>query len=132
LLPARPRPRQSELRRRAALGSAELLDALDQRQVLAEILALEARREAAIVVGGEILEALNPTAKEAAAERTVGDEADAELAARGEDAVLRIAAPQRVLALQRRDRMHGAGALQRVDAGLGQSQVTDLPLLHEI
>ena len=65
-------------------------------------------------------------------ERRVGDEADAELAARRQDLVGGVARPQRVLGLQRGDRVHGAGAAQRLGARLGQPEVADLALLHEL
>src|SRR5262249_51342199 len=77
-------------------------------------------------------EAFDLAAEEAAAERAVGDEADAELAAGGEDAVFRIAAPQRVLALQRRDRMDLAGAAHGLDARFGEAEIADLSFLHEL
>src|SRR5206468_3467575 len=106
------RPGQRELAGRTLLLARDRLDPLDQLQVLREVLALEARREAPVVVGGEILEALQLAGEEAAAERAVGDEADAELATRGENFVLGIAAPQRVLGLQRADRVHRRRAAQ--------------------
>ena len=52
--------------------------------------------------------------EEAAAERAVGHEADAELAADRQDVVLDVALPQRIFGLQRGDRMDGGGAAQRL------------------
>ena len=67
--------------------------------------------------------------QEALAERAVGHEADAEFLARLEDAVgLRPARPQRILALQRGDRLHRVRAADGLRAGLGQAEVPDLAL----
>ena len=111
---------------------ASSLDPRDELEVLLEVLALEARRVAAEVVRREVVELLDLAGEKAAAERAVRDEADAELATRREDAVLRIARPQRVLGLQRGDRMDLARAAQRLDAGLRQAEVADLAGLHEV
>ena len=71
-------PRQRELRRRDALRVRQLLDALHEVEVLLEVLSLEARRVAAVVVRLEVVDAAEASRQKAAAERTVGDEADAE------------------------------------------------------
>src|SRR5207247_8215957 len=77
-------PCQRELRGPAALAGGHLADARDEVEILLEVLALEARRQTAVVVGRQILEARDLSGQEAAPERAVGDEPDAELAARGE------------------------------------------------
>src|SRR5207302_8238876 len=77
-------------------------------------------------------EALDPSGEEAAAERTVGDEADPELAAGRQDLLLRVAAPQRVFALQRRDRVDRVRATDRRRRCLGQAEKPHLALLHEV
>ena len=64
--------------------------------------------------------------EQAPAERAVGDDADAELAARVEDVALDVAAEQRVLGLEGGDRVHGDGAPDRVGGGFGQAEVTHL------
>src|SRR5207247_775005 len=74
----------------------------------------EAGREATVVVGREVREALDLPGEEAAPERAVGDEADPERAARGEDLLLRVAAPERVLGLERGDGVHRARAPERL------------------
>ena len=45
---------------------------------------------------------------------------------------LRVAGPQRVLGLHRCDRVHGMGAAQQAAADLGQAQVADLALGHQL
>jgi hypothetical protein len=52
---------------------------LDQREVLREILALKARVAAAPVVGRQIVDRAEASGDEAATERAVGDERDAEV-----------------------------------------------------
>ena len=118
--------------RRHALALRDRPHARDELQVLLEVLALEARLEAAVVVGGEILEALDLARQEAATERAVRDEPDAELATRREHAVLGIARPQRVLGLQRADRVHGAGAAHRRGRRFGEAEEAHLALLHQL
>ena len=64
------------------LSVGDRLDRVDEAQVLLEVLALEARRVAPVVVRRQIVDALDLAGEKAAPERAVGDEADAELAAR--------------------------------------------------
>ena len=66
--------------------------------------------------------------REALAERGIRHEADAEFAQQRQHLGLVVAGPQRVLRLQRGDRVHGVGAADRVDPGLGQPDVADLAL----
>ena len=64
--------------------------------------------------------------EEALAQRAEGDEADAEFFERRQDLLLGLPPPQRVFALQRRDRLDRVGAADRLHAGLGQAEVLDL------
>jgi hypothetical protein len=125
-------PCKRELRRRHALGGGELLDRGDEVEVALEVLALEARVPAAEVVVGEVVERLDLAGQEPAAERRVGHEADAELAAGRQDLVLGVARPQRVLGLQRGDLVHGVRAAQRLGSGLAQAEVADLALRDQL
>ena len=70
------------------------LDLADQRDVLGEIRAVEARMVLAAIVVGEVGRRLELAGEEAAAERRISDIADAEIAARRQHARFRIAAPQ--------------------------------------
>ena len=72
------------------------------------------------------------TGQEPAPERAERHEADAELLEGGQDLVLGLAPEQGVLALQRGDGLHGVGAADRVDAGLGHPEVVDLAGLDEL
>ena len=65
-------------------------------------------------------------------ERRVGHEANAQLAQQQEQRGLRVTGPQRVLRLQRGDRVHGVGAADRCGAGLGKADVQDLSLGNQL
>src|SRR3989449_2834661 len=106
-------PRERELGGRAPLLSRQLLHPRDEIQVLREVRALEARVVAAPIVLRQVVERLEPPREEPSPDGAVGDEPDAQLAARRQDLVLGIAAPQRIFGLQRADRVHGVGAAQR-------------------
>jgi hypothetical protein len=70
--------------------------------------------------------------EEAFPQRAEWHEADAELLERRQDVRLRSSPPQRVLALERCDRLNGVSAADRVHAGLGESEVPDLPFLDQV
>ena len=92
----------------------------------------EARLVAAEVVLVELVGGAEAAAEEAAPERRVGDEADAELAQRRQDLRLDVARPQRVLGLHRGDRVDGVRAADRLRRGLAQPDVADLALGDEL
>ena len=99
-------PRDGELRRRDALLFRDPLDLFHEREILREVLALKSRRVAPIVSRFEVVDGLVPARQKSTADRAVRDEADPQLAHRGQNVILGITAPERVLRLQRRDRMH--------------------------
>ena len=80
----------------------------------------------------ELLGGADRPGEEAVPERRVGHEADAQLAQQRKQLGLRIAGPQRVLGLQRGDRVHGVGAADRLGAGLRQADVQHLALGHQL
>src|SRR5262249_51439961 len=125
-------PRERELTGRRALLGGDLAHAVDELEVALEVLALEARVVGAEVAGLEVVGRPEAAGEAAAAERAVGDEPDPELADRGEDLVLRVARPQRVLGLQRADRVDRVRATDRLRRGLRQPEVADLALLDEL
>src|SRR4029077_19002683 len=114
VLPLRQHPGERQLRRRAALLEREGLHRVDQREIARKVLALKARVAAPVVVGGEIIGALEGTGEKAAPERAVGHEADAEALAGIEYPLLGVAGPERILTLQRRDGMHAVRARERL------------------
>src|SRR5207237_2814025 len=92
----------------------------------------EPRVVPAEVALGEAVGALDGPAEEAAAERSKRDEPDAELSQERDDPRLEVPLPERVLALERRDRMNLVRAPDGLFARLGQPEVTDLSLPDEI
>src|SRR5262249_54410487 len=88
--------------------------ARDQRRVLREVLSLKAREEEAPIVGSQRAGLLELAGQDAAAERAVRDEADAELTHRRQDLVFGLAAEHRIFGLQRADRMN---CVRRIVAG---------------
>src|SRR5439155_365499 len=70
-----------------------------------EVLTLKPGIAAPPVVRGEVLVAPDLAREEAAPERAVRDEPDAQRSTGGQDLVLRVATPERVLRLERADRV---------------------------
>ena len=97
-----------------------------------EVLALKARIAAAEVAFRILLGALDVARQKSAAEGTERNETDAELAQQRNDARFEIALPQRVLALQRRDRMHRMRAPDGLLARFRYSEKSDLSFGHEL
>ena len=95
-------PRQRELRRRDALALGQRAYGVGRLRVDVEVLALEARVVAAVVVLGVVLGPLRGAGQEPAAQRGVRHEADAQLAQAGRMSSLQVALPQGVLRLERR------------------------------
>src|SRR3954471_15204943 len=91
VLASRENPRDGDLARLRIVLAGDLLDHAHELHVLVERLALEARVHAAEVALVEVVGALDRAGQEAAAERRVGHEADAQLARGVEDALLGVA-----------------------------------------
>ena len=70
--------------------------------------------------------------EEALAQRAEGNEADPELLERRQHLLFGPPPPQRVLALDRGDRLDRVRAADRLHSGLGQAEVPDLALLDQI
>ena len=107
---------------RAAIRAEQI----DQRLVRLARLRREARERVAEVVAVERRVCVDRAGEEALAQRAERHEADAEFFERRQDLLLRLAPPQRIFALQRRDRLHRMRAADRLRAGLGQAEVLDL------
>ena len=116
----------------APISAPMACDLVDDREVALEVLAGEARVGLAPVVVGEVVDGADLPGEQAVAERRVGHEPDAELAQQRQDLGLEVAGPQRVLGLQRGDRVHGVRAADRRRRGLGQAEVADLALGDEL
>src|SRR5262249_13589366 len=122
----RRRPRDGQLRGRDALRVREFAHARDKGVVVLVVAGLEARRHRPYA------EVRVAAADQAAPEHAVGRDADAEFAAGGQDAVLDVAAEQRVLDLQVADGRDGGGPADRVGADLGQADVTHVTLVDHL
>ena len=86
---------------------------------------------AAAVGLAKIIQAGNGAGEHAPPQRRVGHKAYAQLAAKRQDVRLDKAAPQRILGLQRGNRVHPGRAANGVWPRLGQPQVAHLALLHQ-
>ena len=121
-------PGERELCGAAVLLRGQLLETLDERQVAVDVLGLKARHVAPEVGRAESSRIGDRARQEAAAERAVGDEPDAELGAEVEQRVLRVAGPERVLGLQRRHRVRRMRADDRRGRRLADAEMADLAL----
>ncbi len=75
---------------------------------------------------------LDRAGEKALAQRAEGDEADAEFFEGRQHLLLGLSPPQRILALQRRDRLHGMGTADGLHAGLRQAEMPDLALADQV
>jgi hypothetical protein len=89
------------------------------------------RDRVAQVVGGELGLLVDRARQQAPAERTEGDEPDAELLERREDLLLGLAPPERVLRLERRYGLHRLCTADRPYARLRDPEVAHLALLDQ-
>jgi large subunit ribosomal protein L32 len=119
-------PRDRNLRRRHALALGDLLHAVGEPHVALEVGAREPRVTLPKIVVLQLVRRAEAAGEEAAAERAVRDEPDAELAQRVEDLALGIASPQRILRLQRGDGMNGVRATDCLRGCLREAEVAHL------
>src|SRR6266550_3040266 len=87
-------PRQRQLRRSGLVLFRDLLDLRYQLEILLEVLALKARVLSPEVVLGQVVDLLDLSGEESAAERTVGYESDIQESEGIEQTFLGIAGPQ--------------------------------------
>ena len=105
---ARQNPGDGDLGDRRALGGGDGAQRLDQREVAVDVLAAEAGRMVAEIARRRPV--LRPVAAdETARKHAIGGDADAELAAGGQDVVLDAARDQRIFDLQVDDGVDGGG-----------------------
>src|SRR5271165_7305592 len=105
---------------------------IDQGEVRLARRLREARHDVAEVVLRERGLVVDRAGQETLSERAEGHEANAQFFERRKDLLFRLAPPQRVLALQRRDRLNGVGAADRLHAGLRKPEMPDLALGDEV
>ena len=118
--PGFPTKRAPNLKRRGRerwagrLQRAGRRHAGDEVEILLEVVALEPRMIPAPVALGKIFGAFELARQKTSSDRTVRYEADSQLAHRREDFLFHVATPQRILGLQRRNRMHAVRAANRL------------------
>ena len=132
VLTLRQQPGERQLRHLDSPVLRQLAQRADRFAILFIVAGLPAFIPAAHVVGGVFGGWFDGRGQKAAAERGVGDEADPELADRGQDLGLDGALENRVLALQHGDRMDSVRAADRVRAGLAETEKAHLALLDEL
>lgn len=126
--PLRQQPRERQLARRAALALRNLPQLVHELQITGEVLGREARGEAAEVAVFKVVGGAVRARQEAAAERRVGDDGDAELAAGGEQGdggKLDVEAEGRVFDLYGGDGVDGVGAAEGGRGAFGEAEVFD-------
>ena len=123
---------QRDLRRRQSFAGGDGLKLGHELEVVLEMRLLEAGGAGPLVVGAELGKALELAGEQAAAERRVGDEADAERAHAAEDLPLRLAKEQRIFRLQRRDGMNRVRPPKACRRRLRKPEIADLPLPDEL
>src|SRR5712691_8127436 len=128
---AREQPRERDLRGSGPAFRRDRLDGFHELEVLLEIARPEARLLAPDVVRRDVVYLPDVSGEEASPERRVRDKTDAQLAARGQDLVLDVARPQRILGLQRGDRMDPGCALERLRPGLREAEIAHLAGLDQ-
>src|SRR6266542_330869 len=128
----RQQPRQRDLRGRRLLLPRDLAEQIDQGLVRLARLRREARHDVAEVVLVERGLLVDLPGQEPLPERAERDEPDPELLERREHLLFRLPPPQRVLALERRDRLHRVCTADRLRARLREAEVLDLALADQV
>src|SRR5437764_13257968 len=96
---------------------------MHQIKIFLKVLPLKTRGVSAIVVLRKIFKALELPGQEAASQRTISNETNAQFAASAEQLFLWFAAPQRGFGLQRSDGMNRLGPTKRLRGGLRKPEL---------
>ena len=132
VLATRQHPRQRQLPGGHAAVAGQPTHTLHDREVAGQVRVGEAGVVTTEVVVRQVVDAGERAGQEAATQRAVGDDPDAELSRRRHDLLLQLTAPQRPLGLQRRDGMRRRGSPQGVRVDLGQTEVSHLARLDQL
>src|SRR5204863_408002 len=128
----RQEPCQRDLTGRGLLAVCHGLQQIHERLIGLAILRREAWNAGSEVRAVECRGLVDLAGEEAFPKRTERDEADAEFLKRWQDLALRLAIPERVLALHRRHRLDGVRPPDRARGGFGQAEVLHLPLVDQV
>src|SRR5439155_25385179 len=123
---------EGDLRGRRLLAPRDLTQQIDERLVCPARRRREARNDVAEVVLLEGRLFVDPPGQESLPERAKRDEPDAELLERREHLLLGLAPPERILALERRDRLHGVSTADGLHTRLGEAEVLHLARADEL
>src|SRR4029077_7093952 len=105
---------------------------LHQYKVAAQIVALKARHVAPCVADAQRADIADLAGQETAAERAVGDKADAKLLTERQDLGFDGARPQRIPDLHRAERVGGVGSPDCRGSRFAYAEMAYLSLVHEI
>ncbi len=119
-------PRDGQLRRGTAVRAAACPQPRCHCRVGPQVVTQEPRMLPADVLRRELAGIGETAGQEAAADRAVGDEANAQLADGRQDLTLHITRPEAVLGLQRGDRVGGMSAADGGGRRLGEAEVAHL------
>ena len=112
----------------AFLRRAQVCTSLHQRHVGRQRIGREARDGGAEIILAEARPGADGAGEEAHAQRAPADEADAQFLAQRKHLRFRTAPQHRILVLDRRHRVHGMRAADRLQPGFGQAVMTHLAL----
>src|SRR5262245_27067556 len=128
----RQQPGQRQLRRRRLFAFGERLQPADKGEVRLPVLLREPRDGAADVVWSERRLLVDGAGQKPSAERAEWHEANPQFRERRQNLALRLPPPERILALERRDRLNSVGASNGLNAGFRHSEVPDLAFADQI
>src|SRR5208283_3178801 len=124
-------PRQRDLSRRRLLPFSNRAKQINQGLIRLERLRRKARQRAAEVGAVKLRVFVNFAGEKTLAQRAVGNEADAEFFEGRYYFLLRGSRPQRVFALEGRERLNGMGATNGFHAGFRKAEVLHLACLNQ-
>ena len=125
-------PGERDLRRRRIFPCRERLQPLDEGEIGFSILFGEPRHDVSEIGGIERRRVVDLSREKTFPKRAEGHQTDAQLLEGRQHLALGFSPPQRVLALQRGDRLDRVGATNRLHAGLGEAEMLDLAFANQI
>ena len=128
----RQQPRERDLRRCRLLPLCDRAKQINQRLIRFPSLRRKARDDVAKVGTVERRVLVDLAREEAPAQRAEWNEADAEFLKRRQHFRFRRSPPQRVFALERRDRLDGVGATDRLHSCFRKAEVLHLTFLNQV
>jgi hypothetical protein len=120
------------LARGAIFLARDGFDTSNEIQIPLKIFTLKTRREAAVVVRGQVLEAFILAGKESTTKGAVGNEGDAQFARGLQNTIFGITCPERVFRLKGGDGMNGMGTAESGWGSFRETEITNLTSADEI